>query len=93
MDARLAKWARPLLGDTRLLLDSPAASDPRRRRLLEDLELVLAEVARLATPPSDSASLGTAGTAQARTERQLIDGTLRRAQLLPRLRTLVPAGT
>jgi len=92
MDARLAGWARPLLGDTRLLLDSPAANDPRRRRLLEDLELVLAEVSRLA--PADSTTATHDSTARTqRTERQLIDGTLRRAQLLPRLRTLVPAGT
>ena len=87
MDTRLAAWARPLLGDTRLLLDSPAARDPRRRRMLEDLELVLAEMARLA--PADTA----AASRDTRTERQMIDGTLRRAQLLPRLRTLVPAGS
>jgi hypothetical protein len=94
MDARLAAWARPLLGDTRLLLDSPAARDPRRRRLLEDLELVLAELTRLAptgaVAATDSAS---APSSLQRTERQIIDGTLRRGQLLPRLRTLVPAGT
>ena len=94
MDARLAAWARPLLGDTRLLLDSPAASDPRRRRLLEDLELVLAELARLVPPASAAGPVAaTDSTSRSRTERQLIDGTLRRAQLLPRLRTLVPAGT
>jgi hypothetical protein len=87
MDRRLASWARPLLADTRLLLDSPASSDPRRRQLLEDLELVLAQVARLApTAAQDS-------TARDRGERQLIDGSIRRAQILPRLRTLVPAGT
>ena len=94
MDARLAAWARPLLGDTRLLLDSPAARDPRRRRLLEDLELVLAELARLAPSASASGTVAaTDSTSRSRTERQLIDGTLRRAQLLPRLRTMVPAGT
>jgi hypothetical protein len=94
MDARLAAWARPLLGDTRLLLDSPAASDPRRRRLLEDLELVLAELARLVPPTGAAGTVAaTDSTSRSRTERQLIDGTLRRAQLLPRLRTLVPAGT
>lgn len=89
MDARLARWARPLLGDTRLLLDSPAARDPRRRRLLEDLELVLAEVARLAPASADS-TIATSPTTK--TERQLIDGTLRRQQILPRLRTVLPAG-
>lgn len=94
MDARLAAWARPLLGDTRLLIDSPAANDPRRRRLLEDLELVLAQVARLAprTGTVAGAATDSAGPTD-RTERQLIDGALRRGQLLPRLRTIVPVGT
>ena len=39
--------AHDLLLTTRLLLDSPAAADPRFRTLLEDLELVLAQVVRL----------------------------------------------
>ena len=39
--------ARSLLGTNRLLLDSPVATDPRMRQLLEDLELVLAQIAQL----------------------------------------------
>lgn len=39
--------AHDLLLTTRLLLDSPAAADPRFRALLDDLELVLAQVVRL----------------------------------------------
>jgi hypothetical protein len=101
MDAELAKWARPLLSNTQLLLDSPAADDPRRRRLLEDLELVLAQVARLApasaAAPGDTTPAGTDSTRRARSadrvERQIIDGTLQRAQLLPRLRNLVASGS
>ena len=50
-DARLAADAKQLLGTTRLLLDSPAATDPRMRALLEDLELVLAQVASLRSAP------------------------------------------
>ena len=50
-DARFVADASQLLGTTRLLLDSPAASDPRMRALLEDLELVLAQVSRLRTAP------------------------------------------
>ena len=45
--------ARQLLVRNRLLLDSPAAKDPRMRRLLEDLELVLAQIAQL---PADEPS-------------------------------------
>ena len=40
--------ARQLLATNRLLLDSPAATDRKTRVLLEDLELVLAEIAQLA---------------------------------------------
>lgn len=36
-----------MLTSTRLLLDSPAASDARFKSLLEDLELVLAQIAML----------------------------------------------
>ena len=39
--------ARQLLATNRLLLDSPAAQDRKTRLLLEDLELVLAEIAQL----------------------------------------------
>jgi hypothetical protein len=39
--------ARELLMSTRLLLDSPAGRDPQLKSLLEDLELVLAQIALL----------------------------------------------
>ncbi|HEX6309966.1 MAG TPA: hypothetical protein VFZ69_17470 [Longimicrobiales bacterium] len=41
----MSRWARDLLTDTRLLLGSPAAEDPALRRLLQDLELVLSQIA------------------------------------------------
>ncbi|MEP6858955.1 MAG: hypothetical protein ABI994_11245, partial [Gemmatimonadales bacterium] len=47
MDAQLGAWARDLLSNTRLLLDSPVANDPQRRPLLEDLELVLVQIVQL----------------------------------------------
>jgi hypothetical protein len=46
-DAAFAAKAADLLVTTRLLIDSPAAQDPKMRSLLEDLELVLVQVARL----------------------------------------------
>ena len=46
-DASFAGEAADLLVTTRLLLDSPAAQDPKLRSLLEDLELVLVQIARL----------------------------------------------
>ena len=42
---QLSDWARELLTDTRLLLSSPAADDAVTRRLLEDLELILTQIA------------------------------------------------
>jgi len=46
-DERFAGKASDLLVTTRLLMDSPAAQDPKLRGLLEDLELVLVQIARL----------------------------------------------
>ena len=43
-DAHVSKWARELLGTTRLLEASPAADDPMMKRLLEDLELVIVQI-------------------------------------------------
>jgi hypothetical protein len=47
-DATFANKASDLLVTTRLLIDSPAATqDPKLHSLLEDLELVLVQIARL----------------------------------------------
>jgi uncharacterized membrane-anchored protein YhcB (DUF1043 family) len=47
-DSAFSNKAADLLVTTRLLIDSPAASqDPKLRSLLEDLELVLVQIARL----------------------------------------------
>jgi hypothetical protein len=72
--------ARQLLATNRLLLDSPAGGDRRTRLLLEDLELVLAEIAQLAADPRPD-------------DRELIREELDRGGVLSRLRTEVPAGT
>jgi hypothetical protein len=80
-DQRLASAsARHLLATNRLLLDSPAAVDPQTRLLLEDLELVLAGIAQL-SPRSPEEDL------------ELIRDGIERGNVMPRLRTAVPAGT
>lgn len=53
-NARLADRASELLVTTRLLIDSPAAQDPKLHGLLEDLELVFAQIARLRVERSKS---------------------------------------
>jgi hypothetical protein len=80
-DERLASTtARQLLASNRLLLDSPAAHDRKIRLLLEDLELVLAEIAQLSPQPSAQ-------------DLDLVKDGIERGDVLPRLRTAVPAGT
>jgi hypothetical protein len=80
-DHRLAAAsARQLLATNRLLLDSPAAADPKTRLLLEDLELVLAEIAQL-SPRSRAEDL------------ELIREGIEQGDVMPRLRTAVPAGS
>ncbi len=77
---QLGAWGREVLSSTRLLLDSPAGDDPQLKALLNDIELVLVQVIRRSGAPPDS------------TERALIDGAMREHDLLPRIRTAVPAG-
>lgn len=77
-DETASREARRLLGTARLLLDSPAAEDVRLRALLEDLELVLAEIAQLQRERREDLNLITDGLDQRGT--------------LGRLRAAVPAG-
>ena len=76
-DEQFVNRAGELLGRTRLLIDSPAASDPRMRDLLEDLELVLAQVVRLQNNTTS------------RTDLDLISRALEQRDVIPRLRTAV----
>lgn len=79
MDPAVAKWSRDLLSNTRLLLDSPAARDPLRRHLLEDLELVLTQIVQLSNAPNAN-------------ERDMVESTIRDGHVMTRLRTAIPAG-
>jgi len=79
--AQFATQARDLLATTRLMLDSPAAKDARLKSLLEDLELVLAQIAQL---PS--------GGSGDREDVQSINQGLDQRSVLLRLRTANPAG-
>ncbi len=77
-DSAVATQARRLLGTTRLLLDTPAGDDRRLRPLLEELELVLAQIAQLPAGPAG--------------ELDLINEGLERQGTLARLRSRVTAG-
>lgn len=69
--------ATTLLATTRLLLDSPATSDTRLHGLLEDLELVLAQIA----------ALPTSGAAKNHEELKAIRSTLVDRDVVPRVQT------
>jgi hypothetical protein len=75
-----ARWARDVLSSTRLLIDSPAGRDPQMRELFTDLELILAQLVQLSGTPLQAS------------ERELIERAMRERDLLPRLRSAVPAG-
>jgi len=79
VDARFMGQARDLLTTTRLLLDSPAANDPRMRALLEDLELVLAQISQLEAGRDNRNS-------------DLITQDMDQRSVLPKLRSAIPAG-
>jgi len=76
LDSTFTSSARDLLLSTRLILDSPAGQDPRLRALLEDLELVLAQIAQY----------------EHGEDTQLIDQSLEQRGVLLRLRAQIPAG-
>lgn len=78
LDRRLVARAGELLLTTRLLLDSPAAADPSLHGLLEDLELVLAQVVRL---PDERAAARREGL-------DLIHQAVEQRDVLPRLRSV-----
>jgi hypothetical protein len=72
----LPEQAAELLTTTRLLLDSPVGANPRMKALLQDLELVLAQVARL-QPRRETVTL------------TMISQTLEEREVVPRIRSAV----
>jgi hypothetical protein len=79
VDTLFVEQARELLSSTRLLLLSPAGRDPHLKPLLEDLELVLAQIALLpGGRDTEDVELITQGMDQ--------------QSVLTRLRTAIPAG-
>ena len=78
VDDQVADWAGEMLTTTRLMLDSPVAQDPRMARLLEDLELILVQLASTTAERRDD-------------ELQWIQQGLQTNNVLPRLRAALPA--
>jgi hypothetical protein len=88
VDAQITKWARDLLTTTRLMQASAAAQqDPTMKRLLDDLELVLVQIAQYTSAGEHHAE-----------ELELIEHSIERRGVIGKLHTtiparLVPAGT
>lgn len=81
VDPQIAQWAADMLTNTRMLLDSPAGRDTKTEALLQDLELILAQIAQLSAP--------------SQLEQDLIQDGINKTAVLPRIRAAQPmtAGT
>jgi hypothetical protein len=77
-DDQMQAWSRDLLSTTRLLMDSPAGRDPKLRPLLEDLELVLAQIQQ--------------ATSGRTSDRDMVVEGIQKRGVLPRIRSAIPAG-
>ncbi|MEK9500451.1 hypothetical protein WI372_05640 [Gemmatimonadota bacterium DH-20] len=81
-DRDVGVWGRQLLTETRLLLDSSVGGDPAVRRVLEDLEIVLAQIALLGSDVDP---------ARARSELDLIAEGLRNNGVRGRIHSVLPS--
>jgi hypothetical protein len=81
VDREVTMWANDMLASTRMLMDSPAADDPRIGHLLDDLELLLAQIAAAAPAQRNKAEL------------DLIQQGIDQTNVLPRLRATLPANS
>ena len=80
VDAQITTWARNLLTTTRLLQASAAQEDPTMKRLLDDLELVLVQIAQYTSAGPHHAE-----------ELELIEHSIERRGVIGKLRTNSPA--
>jgi hypothetical protein len=79
VDKQIADWARELLGTTRMLEASPVTDDPTMKRLLDDLDLILMQIAQYTTR----------GTANSE-ELELIEESINKRGVIAKLRSTLP---
>lgn len=84
IDPTMAEWANGLLTETRMLLDANKTDDSQVESLLEDLELVLAQIVGV------TGGSTTMDESRARTELQLALSGLEDRELLSRLQAASP---
>ena len=80
VDAQITTWARNLLTTTRLLQAAAAEEDPTLKRLLDDLELVLVQIAQYKSANPHRAE-----------ELELIEHSIERRGVIGKLHTNIPA--
>jgi hypothetical protein len=80
VDAQITSWAKNLLTTTRLLQASAAQEDPTMKRLLDDLELVLVQIAQYTSTGAHHAQ-----------ELELIEHSIERRGVIGKLQTNIPA--
>ncbi len=85
LDPAVVSWARSLLGETRLLMDARSGGDPVMGQLLEDLELVLAQIVGVAGAEDGDQD-------RLRSELTLALDGMERRDVLPRIQAVIPAG-
>lgn len=82
LDAQLAAWSRELLSTTRMLEASAATQDPTMKRLLEDLDLVIAQIVQYVTHGTNNSD-----------ELDLIEQSITTRGIITKLRGTVSART
>lgn len=86
VDVQLAKWSRDLLGETRMLESSAPPDDITMKRLLQDLELVLAQIVQYTNHDTHAPD-----------DLDLIERSIKRRAVMSNLRTMsagrLPSGT
>jgi hypothetical protein len=80
IDAQIADWSKELLSTTRMLEASAANDDPTMRRLLEDLELVLAQIKQYVSRGTNN-----------RDDLDLIEQSIIKRGVITKLRSTAPA--
>jgi len=82
VDAQIADWSRELLGTTRMLEASPVTQDPVMKRLLEDLDLVIVQIAQYTTTGKHNPD-----------DLDLIEQSIKKRGVMTKLRSTLPART
>jgi hypothetical protein len=80
VNRQMSRWAKDLLSNTRVLMDSPVGADPDRRKLLQALEMVLVQMVQLSPESSTE-------------DRDFVKKGITQGGMLSRVRAAIPASS